>query len=59
MLGQRRRRWTNINPALGQTVVFPANTSNIVFMLCQRRRRCANIKPTVAFYSVICWRKSA
>ena len=30
MLGQRRRRWTNINPALGQRLVFAGYLTNLM-----------------------------
>ena len=42
MLGQRRRRCTNIEPALAQCVVFAVQArgveSNVGLVLCQRRR---------------------
>ena len=42
MLGQRRRRWTNIKPTLGENL-----NHNAGFMLGQRHRRWANMKPAL------------
>ena len=63
MLVQRRRQWANINPALGQRLVFavqlqenmrrrlyPANTTrwpDVGLMLGQCLRRWPNIKPAL------------
>ena len=58
MLGKRRGQWANINPPLGQRLVFTGTTSsqkqqnipdyNANLMLGQRHRRWANIKPTLS-----------
>ena len=64
MLGQRRRRWTNIGPALCRFLVFagiPANTrwsANNVLLLGQRRRRWTNNKTTFCQHlgpPCVCW----
>ena len=56
MLRQRRRRLTNIGPALAHCLVLAGdgiiweNTKsrpNVVVMLGQRRRRCTNITTTL------------
>ena len=68
MLDQRQRRWPNINPALGQRLVFTERESCRLFeqpvdipsryrpsvgiMLGERRRRWASIKPA---YNVSGW----
>ena len=44
MLGQRRRRWANVKPALVQCVVFD---QNIDTMMLQSRRRRRNIETTL------------
>ena len=51
MLDQRRRRWANIEPTLGQSLVFSGSEStskswaNVELMLVQRDRRCPNVSP--------------
>ena len=57
VLGQRRRRWPNINPTLGQLPVFAGKVGNLEnfrhcpnvgLMLVNRLRDWHNIKPALA-----------
>ena len=58
MLEQRRRRWANIEPTLGEYIVF-AQTAHVWpivgLMLEKRRRRWANIKITLVQCIVFEW----
>ena len=48
MLGQRRRRWTNIDPTLSQLHLFVGDLrENVRLMLEQRRGQWASIKTTL------------
>ena len=54
MLGQRRRQWTSIKPALGQWLVFAGNmilfnqkTQNICITFIQRRPNVFDVGPTL------------
>ena len=46
MLGQRRRRWPNIDPTMGEGLVLVYLLVRHM-MLNQRRRRLTNVKPTL------------
>ena len=52
LLGQRRRRWTNIIPTIGSTCLLGCTDQNtrlcpnVELMLAQRRIRLPNINPT-------------
>ena len=54
MLGQRRRRWANINPALGKLLVFAdaqqtQNVESVLVYRCppSRQWRWTNVKQTL------------